>query len=106
MRGIMARKVIQDMRDEEMVFLGMERDKNKTRAVTAPGAAKSSQPMANPEDSIGVREHQKQVNKWIQAGNQVTYDKKKKELLREIKEVEGYDLRDKMLKERRDWIQE
>jgi len=36
----------------------------------------------------------------------VTYEKQKKELQREIKEVEGYDLRDKMLKERRDWIQE
>ena len=65
----MARKVIQDMRDEEMVFLGMERDKSKTRATTAPNAAKTGQPMANPEDAVGVREHQKQVNKWIQAGN-------------------------------------
>jgi hypothetical protein len=69
MRGILARKVIQDMRDEEMVFLGMERDKSKTRATTAPNAAKTGQPMANPEDAVGVREHQKQVNKWIQAGN-------------------------------------
>lgn len=46
------------------------------------------------------------MNKWVQQQNQQTYEKQKKELLREIKDVEGYDLKDKMLKERRDWVQE
>jgi hypothetical protein len=93
------------MRDEEMVFLGMERDKKKTRTHTAPTLTNNGErPKVSPEDSVGVRENQKQVNKWIQAGNQVTYEKQKKELLREIREVEGYDIKDKMLKERRDWV--
>jgi hypothetical protein len=46
------------------------------------------------------------MNKMVQEGNQRAYDRQRKELLKEIKEVEGPDIKDKMLKERRDWIQE
>lgn len=56
MRGILARKVIQDMRDEEMVFLGMDRDKNKQRATTAPNAAKGDRPMiSGEEDALAIK---------------------------------------------------
>lgn len=40
----------------------------------------------------------------VQEGNERAYQRQKKELLREIKDVEGFDIKDKMLKERRDWI--
>jgi hypothetical protein len=67
----MARKIIQDMRDEEMVFLGMDRGKDKQRATTAPDASNAgARPMAGvEEDPMATKNNQKQVNKWIQAGN-------------------------------------
>jgi hypothetical protein len=46
------------------------------------------------------------MNKMVQEGNERAYQRQKKELLREIKDVEGFDIKDKMLKERRDWVQE
>lgn len=44
------------MRDEEMVFLGMDRDKNKQRATTAPNAAKGDRPMiSGEEDALAIK---------------------------------------------------
>jgi len=92
MRGILARQEIEGMRAEEMVFLGMQRP------------AKTQDEVDN--DPVSARKNIKLKSKMMQLGNQERYEAERKELLREIMHVEGYDIKDVMLKERRDWVYE
>lgn len=80
------------MREEEMVFLGMTR------------APKTKEELAN--DPLEARKKTMQIAKMVQRGNHDKYEMERKELTKEITAVEGYDIKDKMLKERRDWVQE
>jgi hypothetical protein len=93
---------VQDLRDEEMVFLGMQRPSQQRAQTAQPGF----RPKDDFEDPLLIRSNQRQMNKMVQEGNERAYQRQKKELLREIKDVEGFDIKDKMLKERRDWVQE
>ena len=91
-RGILARRTVEEMREDEMVFLGM-----KPRPQTAAELA---------ADPVKAREETKNRAKMIQRANQNDYEKQRVELMKDITAVEGYDIKDKMLKERRDWITE
>lgn len=91
-RGILARRVVEEMREEEMVFLGM-----KKRPKTA------AEELADPEKKrLATKERQKMIQKQ----HHNDYEVQRRELQKEIVNVEGYDIKDKMLKERRDWVQE
>lgn len=91
-RGIIARKQVEIMRHEEMIFLGMIR-RPKTAAEIA------NDPIKQMEATI---EHRKQ----LQEDHMITFDNAKVELEDNIEEIEGNDIIDNMLKERREWIQE
>ena len=91
-RGILDRKKIEKMRQEEMIFLGMQR-KPKTEE------EKSKDPIKQEEKTRSDRQKYRDQN-WE------LFDAKKKELQEEIKEIEGSDIQDSMLKQRRDWVQE
>lgn len=91
-RGIIARKIVQQMREEEMVFLGMQR------------APKTKEEIEN--DPMKLREKTMAKARQRQTENQNNYMKQKDDIKEEIKAVEGYDIKERMLKERRDWILE
>ena len=50
---------------------------------------------------LDTAEHRKQ----LQENNMIVFDNAKEELMDEIEEIEGNDIIDNMLKERREWIQ-
>ena len=72
-----------------MIFLGMQR-KPKTE----------EEKKADPVDAaVETREFRKD----IQSDHWDTFVEKKKELTEEIKDIEGSDIQDGMLRKRRDW---
>jgi hypothetical protein len=83
-----------------MIFLGMQRPTQPRAQTAQPGFRQES----GYEDPLLARSNVRERNKMVQEGNERAYQRQKKELLREIKDVEGFDIKDKMLKERRDWI--
>ena len=90
-RGILARKQIEEMRQEEMIFLGMQR---------APKSddEKQNDPIKHATETRGYRKN-------IQEDHWDDYQEKRKDLIEEIKDIEGNDITDSMLKSRRDWVQ-
>lgn len=87
-RGILARKQVELMRQEEMVFLGM---------VRKPKDPKEEDPISQ---MLQTKSHRKQ----LQEDHMIVFDNAKQELMDYIKEVEGNDIEENMLKERRDWV--
>jgi hypothetical protein len=79
------------MRQEEMIFLGMQR-KPKTAAELAL------------DDPIAEMEKTKQIRKQMQEDNMIVFDAAKQDLADAIDEIEGNDIIENMLKERREWI--
>lgn len=47
-----------------------------------------------------------ELRKQVQEDNWIVFDKAKQQIQDEIEAVEGNDIVDQMLKERRDWIQQ
>ena len=90
-RGILARKEIEKMREEEMIFLGMKRK------------PKSDEEIKN--DPIKDAEVTRANRKAIQEAHWEEFVAQKKELKEEIEKIEGEDITETMLKERRDWVQ-
>ena len=88
----MARKRVEELRQDEMVFLGMAR-KPKTK-----------EEMKN--DPIEKMKKTQEDRKMKQKNFHEEFDNAKEELKDEIDNNEGLDIRDGMMKERRDWIQE
>jgi hypothetical protein len=76
-----------------MVFLGMQR-KPKTTAELAL------------DDPIKQMELTKENRKMMQEDHMIVFDNAKQELEDNIEEIEGNDIIDKMLNERREWIGE
>lgn len=74
-----------------MIFLGMQR-KPKTED------EKKDDPVAKAEATQNERKGNQQ-NNWME------FNSKKDDLQNEIKEIEGSDITDSMLKARRDWVQ-
>jgi hypothetical protein len=89
-QGLLARKKVEELREEEMVFLGMQR------------APKTEEEKNN--DPLEAREQTKNLARERQLYNHQKYEMDRKEIQKEILEVEGYDIKDEMLRERRDWI--
>jgi hypothetical protein len=85
MKGVLARKRIDDLRQEEMVFLGMSR---KPR----------NEPINKAKKTMADR-------KEIQKSYMTDYMDAKTDVKDEIYNMEEDEIREKMLKERRDWIQ-
>lgn len=86
LKGILARKRIDDLRQEEMVFLGMSRKPKK-------------EPIDRMKDKMKER-------KEIQSSYMEQYIDAKLDVKGEIIDMEEDEIREQMLKERRDWIQE
>lgn len=91
-RGILARKQVEALRMEEMIFLGMTR-----RPQTAQERTRG--PLVQMDRTAELR-------KQVQEDNWIVFDKAKQQIQDEIEAVEGNDIVDQMLKERRDWIQQ
>ena len=90
-RGIIARKQAERLRDDEMTFLGMIREKRNKK---------------DPEDSQRVQEmtqidRAKERDQHAQA-----FDRDKEEIKNEIDENKGEDINYEMKEERRQWILE
>lgn len=85
-KGILARKNIDEIRQEEMVFLGMSR-KPKTG------------PIAQMKKTMEIR-------KQKQKSYMSDYVDAKDDVKQEIIDMEEDQIKEEMLKERRDWIQE
>ena len=92
-RGILARKQVEQMRQDEMIFLGMQR-KPKTTAELAL------------DDPIKEMKDTQQHRKELQEDHMIVFDNAKQELEDHIEEIEGNDIIENMLQERRAWIQE
>ena len=92
LRGILARKRVEELRMEEMVFLGMER-KPKTK-----------EEMLN--DPIEKKNKTQTERKIIQRKNMEEFDQAKEDLKDEIGENEGQDIKEDMVKKRREWVDE
>jgi len=92
MRGILARKQVELLRNEEMEFLGMSRKK------------KTPEEMLN--DPIKKMEQTLLERKKIQEGNMKQYDRDKEMIKGEIDDNQGTDIMEKMLNERREWVNE
>ena len=91
-RGILARKQVERLREEEMEFLGMRR-KKKT-------------PEEERNDPIKIMEETRMERKLVQQNNYKRYLDAKIALKEEIDENEGTDLMEQMLKDRREWVNE
>ena len=91
-RGILGRKLIEDMRQEEMIFLGMKR---KPKTVEE-----------QENDPIQKMIETELFRKDVQADHWETFISKKLELVEEIKNIQGQDIADEMLMERRNWYLE
>ena len=79
------------MRQEEMIFLGMQRKPKTDEEKKA--------------DPIMASEVTQKYRKDIQSDHWQTFQEKKKDLKTEIVDIEGSDIQDSMLKQRRDWVQ-
>jgi hypothetical protein len=80
------------MREEEMIFLGM-----KPRPKTA---------LERKNDPLVLRQQTRDRYKMVQQQNWMEYEQERKEMTTEIGIVEGHDIKEKMLRERRDWVAE
>ena len=89
-RGILARKSVENLRQEEMEFLGMSRKK------------KTAEEERN--DPIKKMEETRKERKLVQANNMKRYLDAKDMLKEEIDENEGTDLIESMLLARRNFI--
>ena len=89
-RGILARRQIENMRQEEMVFLGMLR--------------KPKGPDEIENDPIKKQDGTMEQRKQAQVANMEAFELAKDEIIQEIQDIEGNDIEELMLKERRDWI--
>ena len=92
MRGILARKFVERLRQEEMEFLGMQRKK------------KTPEEMRN--DPIKKMDKTRRERKLVQENNMKRYQDAKAILKEEIDENEGTDIMEQMLKDRREWVNE
>ena len=89
LRGILARKRVEEIRREEQIFLNM---------------APKSKLKDEKGDPISRMNEEKDHRKLVQKNYMDEYENAKEELKDEIMENEGNDIEDAMLKERRDWI--
>ena len=90
MRGIIARKEVDVLRNDEMEFLGMSRKKpTPDEALNSP-IKKSDQNMLE--------------RKKVQEANMKAYDDAKDLIKGEIDDNQGVDILEKMLNERREWV--
>jgi hypothetical protein len=92
MRGILARKQVESMREEEMEFLGMKRKKKTPEEMLNDPIKKMKASMAD--------------RKKIQEGYMKAYKNAKVQVKEEMDDNQGTDLMEKMLNERRDWVNE
>ena len=89
-KGIIDRKRIEQIRNEELVFLGMApKPKDSTD--------KSQDPMIKAEETRAAR-------KATQIEKMKDYENAKEELKEEIKDNQGPDIQEDMIQERREWI--
>lgn len=79
------------MRQQEMIFLGMQRQP-KTASELA-----NDDPIRDMKKTIDDRKH-------LQEDHMIVFDNAKTELEDNIETIEGSDIVDNMLKERREWI--
>ena len=91
MRGILARKYVDSLRNDEMEFLGMSR---KRPNLDDP----------NYRDPIELAKKTEAERKRVQATNFANYNDAKTMLQEEMEENEGSTMMEDMIKERRDWI--
>ena len=89
LRGILARKRVEELRQEEMVFLGM---------------AKKPRTKDGKKDPIEAMKETMENRKLVQKSYMDEFDNAKEDLMQEIQENEGLDIEEAMLKDRRDWI--
>ena len=80
------------MRQDEMVFLGMARP------------VQTEEEIKNGPLAIQAREAERRKQK--QDDNMIIFDRAKQEIHDDIETIEGVDIVDEMLRERRDWIHE
>lgn len=90
MRGILARKEVDVLRNDEMEFLGMSRKKPTPEEALEGPIKKQNQMMLE--------------RKKVQQGYMKAYDDAKDLIKGEIDDNQGVDILEKMLNERREWV--
>ena len=78
LRGIVARKIVEQMRQDELIFLGM-----------AP-KPKTKEELMN--DQITKSKRTEESRKWLQQENWEDYERNLKTIKEDIWENEGYDI--------------
>jgi hypothetical protein len=81
-RGIIARKQVEAMRQEEMIFLGMIRP---------------PKPENDEEDPVAIMMKTRKHRKELQEDHTIVFDTAKQELEDYIEEIEGNDIQENML---------
>ena len=89
LRGMLARKYLEKMRQEELIFLGMARKE------------KTAEELEN--DSEKVKKQTEERRKLTQKEHMEDYEKSLQDIEQIVKLNEEPDIRDKMLEERRQW---
>ncbi|KAL4506963.1 hypothetical protein ABPG72_001384 [Tetrahymena utriculariae] len=88
-RGYKSRRIVQDIREEELLFLGMK------KLVEDPTL---------PESQHKQAQNKRQKMKYIQEEHEQEFNDEIENLKRLVKSNEGPDILDKMRAERREWI--
>lgn len=91
LRGILDRKKVEAMRQEELIFLGMARPKTRDQSRGT---------------SIAQMKNRQRNRKLVQEENAKQFENDKEEIKDLIKDNEGPDIIANMSEDRRKWIQE
>jgi len=105
---LVANQKFKQMREDEMKFLKMKSNTLEENFVIPALNSIGTNPTEKDEifSNIKSPEEIRKIRKEIQKERQKEYDEYLKSLEKSITEVEGYDMKQKMINERRDWIEQ
>ena len=108
LQHLVAIQKIKQIREEEMKFLKMKKNTLEENLLIPALNSIGTNPTEKDEvfSNIKSPEEIRKNRKEIQKERQRDYDEYLKNLEKSIKEVEGYDMRQKMINERREWMEQ
>ena len=108
MQHLVAFQKVKKYKEEEMVFLRMKKNTFEDIEDYPPLNSIGTNPTEKDEvfSNIKPPEEIRKNRKEIQKERQRDYDEYLKTLEKSINEVEGYDMKQKMINERRDWMEQ
>ena len=105
---LVAIQKVKQIKDEEMKFLKMKKKSLEESLMIPALNSIGTNPTEKDEifSNLKSPEEIRKIRKEIQKERQRDYEDYLKDLEKNIKEVEGYDMKQKMINERRDWMEQ